>query len=58
MTEKYQLEPCLEQAIIQLEAYILETTGKKPSQQEISLALSKYFVLKEIREFIEMSRAG
>ena len=57
MKESLTLEPCLVDAIKNLDDYILKTTGIKPTQEELSDALSKFFVLKEIREFIEMRRA-
>lgn len=50
------IEPCLADAIMKLQDYILNTTGQEPTQKELSNALTKFFVLKEIREFIEMSR--
>ncbi|MCF6248783.1 MAG: hypothetical protein L3J69_15715 [Desulfobacula sp.] len=53
---KIILEPCMIEAIENLDKYITLITGKKPAQKELADALSKYFVLKEIREFIEMTR--
>lgn len=51
-----KFETCMIEAIENLDDYITQTTGKKPEQKELANALSKYFVLKEIREFIEMTR--
>ena len=56
MKEQMELEPCLIEAICNIENYIFEITGEKATQEEIADALSKFFVLKEIREFIEMRR--
>lgn len=56
MKNQKPLEPCLTEAIEKLEDYITKTTGKKPSQTELADALGRFFVLKEIREFIEMTR--
>lgn len=56
MVADKEFEPCMIEAISALETYITRTTGQKPSQQEMARALSKFFVLKEIREFIEMDR--
>lgn len=56
MTDELKLEPCMVEAIGNLNDYITQTTGQAPTQEELAQALSKYFVLKEIREFIEMSR--
>ncbi len=50
------VEPCIVQAVIKIEDYIEQTTGVRPAQEEIAAALTRYFVLKEISEFIEMSR--
>jgi len=50
------IDPCLIEAITRMETYIEETTGQAPTHEELAQALSKYFVLKEIREFIEMMR--
>ena len=56
MKNQIELKPCIVEAICQIEDYILNVTGKKPTQEELSSALTKFFVLKEIREFIEMNR--
>ncbi len=56
MKDTYTLEPCMIDAIKALDDYITQTTGTQPTQQELSDALSRFFVLKEIKEFIEMSR--
>ena len=52
-----QIEPCMVEAIRHIEEYILKTTGKELTQEELAQALTKFFVLKEIREFVEMTRA-
>ncbi len=56
MTTPPQIDDCLMQAIKTIENYIEKTTGKAPCQQEIANALTRFFVLKEIGEFIEMDR--
>ena len=56
MTTDPRIEDCLIQAIEKIEDYIEKTTGKAPRQQEIADALTRFFVLKEIGEFIEMNR--
>ncbi len=58
MNDTYTLEPCMIDAVKALDEYITRTTGTQPTQKELSEALSKFFVLKEIKEFIEMSRKG
>lgn len=57
MNQNMRIDPCLMDALRNLDSYITETTGTRPTQQELADALNKFFVLKEIREFIEMSRA-
>ncbi|MFH2092945.1 MAG: hypothetical protein ABIJ31_11335 [Pseudomonadota bacterium] len=56
MNHDIKLEPCLIKAIDRIEDYIVQTTGVKPEQEEIAQALTRFFVLKEIGEFIVMSR--
>jgi len=56
MENDFIIEPCIKDAIIEIDAYITQTTGVKPTQQEISNALSKFFVLKEILEFVKLER--
>ncbi|THB73203.1 MAG: hypothetical protein D3926_24285 [Desulfobacteraceae bacterium] len=51
------IDPCLVEAIRNIETFVEETTGLRPGQEEIAQALSKYFVLKEILEFIKMARS-
>ncbi len=56
MENDFAIEPCTKNAIAGIDAYITQTTGVKPTQQEISNALSKFFVLKEILEFVKLER--
>ncbi len=51
-----KLKDCMVEAIENISDFITQTTGAKPEQEEIAAALSKYFVLKEILEFIQMER--
>lgn len=46
----------IETAIDVIRRYVSEITGKAPSEAEIARALTRYFVLKEICEHIEMQR--
>lgn len=50
------LEDCLVEALEAVENFILETTGQKPTQQEIANALKRYFVLNEIKGHVIMER--
>lgn len=43
-------------AIDTIRKYVSEITGSAPTESEIARALSRYFVLKEICEHIEMQR--
>ena len=43
-------------AIGAIRRYVSEITGEAPTDAEIARALSRYFVLKEICEHIEMRR--
>lgn len=52
-----EIEDSLKEAIIAIQDFVGKTTGKNASQKEIALALKKYFVLKEILDFIMMERS-
>lgn len=56
MTDAEGLNPLIAEAIKKIEAFIIQTTGEAPTPREISDALTRYFVLKEILDFIVMSR--
>lgn len=43
-------------AIGVIQRYVSEITGETPDDSEIARALTRYFVLKEICEHIEMQR--
>jgi hypothetical protein len=43
-------------AIDAIRNYVTEITGEVPAEAEIARALTRYFVLKEICEHIEMQR--
>lgn len=57
MTASRNLDPAIVESIGKIEAFILETTGKAPTAEELSSALTRYFVMKEIADFVKMSRA-
>ncbi|MBI5589623.1 MAG: hypothetical protein HY881_03975 [Deltaproteobacteria bacterium] len=48
----------LETAIDAIRSYVSEITGETPTDAEIARALTRYFVLKEICEHIEMQRGN
>lgn len=51
------LENYLVEALESVVNFITETTGQKPTQQEIANALKRYFVLNEIKDNIVMERS-
>jgi hypothetical protein len=56
MENNFVIEDCIKEAIAGIDKYIERTTGVKPTQKEIANALGKFFVLKEIGEFIMLER--
>ena len=54
--EVREIEDVLWEAIESLAKFITETTGQAPSQEEMARAIKRYFVLKEIKDHIEMER--
>ena len=58
MTEVEQLHPCIAAAIRTIQNFITEVTGMEAKQEEIAKALTGYFVLSEIKEYIELQREG
>jgi hypothetical protein len=56
MPEKLEKE--LNEALDYAMQYMEEVTGKAASQEELARALKKYFVLNEIKAYIEMERNG
>ncbi|MCP3875575.1 MAG: hypothetical protein GY699_20775 [Desulfobacteraceae bacterium] len=56
MNKEYIIENCMKEAIANRDNYIFQTSGIRPEQKEIANALSKYFVLKEILDFVLLER--
>ena len=54
--DRVLVDPALAAALARIEAFVESATGLRPEPEEISQALTKYFVLKEILEFIRLSR--
>lgn len=54
--EKHEIDTVLWEALNALEKFVVETTGKAPSPDEMARAIKRYFVLKEIKDHIEMER--
>lgn len=55
MTEK-PVDPVIGAAIGKIAEFVTAMTGTPPSPEEIADALTKYFVMKEIKDHIEMER--
>ncbi len=51
-----EIDPIVAQAVGKIEDFVENATGKRPEPEELSQALTKYFVLKEILDFIKLSR--
>ena len=56
MNKELTIAPCLVEAIDKIKAYMIRSKGIDPTAEEMADALTKFFVLKEIGEFIEMQR--
>ncbi len=50
------LDPALTAAVGKIESFITQTTGQAPTPEELASAMTRYFVLNEILEFIQMTR--
>ena len=55
-TPTVALDPAVTAAVRKIEEFITRTTGQAPTSTEMADALTRYFVLNEILEFIKMSR--
>jgi hypothetical protein len=51
-----EITPELEAALGRMEEFVTQATGQAPTAKELSDAMTRYFVLKEILEFVKMSR--
>jgi hypothetical protein len=58
MSTHQRIEPALIDALDTVSTFIHKVTGAAPTQSEIADALTRYFVLKEIKEHVEMIRNG
>jgi hypothetical protein len=56
MASYQTIDPILSSALERLADFIRQVTGAEPTQAEIADALSRYFVLNEIKEHILMVR--
>lgn len=56
MSEQIDIEPGLLEALTTVSDFIRQVTGKEGTQSEIADALTRYFVLNEIKDHIVMLR--
>jgi hypothetical protein len=56
VNEKRTLESSLAEALSKVSDFVGQVTGKEASQAEIADALTRYFVLNEIKDHIVMLR--
>ena len=57
MTTVDGVHKSIKAAIATIQHFIKEVTGEETTQEEIAKALTGYFVLNEIREYIELERS-
>jgi hypothetical protein len=57
MAEVQQVHESILEAIGTTQDFIKEVTGQEATQDEIAQALTRYFVLNEIKDFIELQRS-
>jgi hypothetical protein len=57
MAEVQQVHESILEAIGTIQDFIKEVTGQAATQDEIAQALTRYFVLNEIKDFIELQRS-
>ena len=51
-----RVQKCMKEAIWAIQNFVMDSTGKRPSQEEIARALKPYLVLHEINEHIKAMR--
>ena len=51
-----RVQKCMREAIWTVQNYVMNETGKRPTQEEIARALKPYLVLSEINEHIKAMR--
>jgi hypothetical protein len=58
MTDRSTIDPLLADALDTISDFIRQVTGTAPSPEETADALTRYFVLNEIKDHIVMLREG
>ena len=46
----------IDEAVLKIQHFVKEVTGEEPTLEEIAKALTAYFVMNEIKDFIEINR--
>jgi len=54
--EVKRVQKCMREAIWTVQNYVMDETGRRPTQEEIALALMPYLVLNEINGHIKVMR--
>ncbi len=54
--EVKRVQKCMREAIWTVQNFVMDNTGKRPTQEEIASALKPYLVLSEINEHIKAMR--
>lgn len=54
--EVKRVQKCMREAIWTVQNFVMDNTGKRPTQEEIARALKPYLVLHEINEHIKAMR--
>jgi hypothetical protein len=57
MAEVQQVHESMLEAIGTIQDFVKEVAGQEATQDEIAHALTRYFVLNEIKDFIELQRS-
>jgi hypothetical protein len=56
MATSETIDDSIVDAVERIQHFLKEVTGEKATQQEIAKALTHYFVMNEIKEYVEMNR--
>ncbi|MCG8567414.1 MAG: hypothetical protein MI747_20265 [Desulfobacterales bacterium] len=56
LEENKPLDPQLTAAVDKMSDFVAQITGQAPTAEELARAMTKYFVLKELVEYIQMER--
>jgi len=51
-----EIEDCIVEAIRNIEHFVTEVTGVRPSREELAKSLKRYFILNEIKDQVVWQR--